>query len=117
LASCPVCLHGERNGLSAVCTRYITPYCFPSYAFGIYSDYDTFLEAVKAASANEDERAIELLEKSEQGIEEVVSIFDEPATICGSYCIFGFQAQAWGMTSVVACGKALFYPPMNPSLT
>jgi hypothetical protein len=117
LASCPVCLHGERGGLSAVCTPYITPYGFPFHTYGISSDYETFLEAVKAAKANEDERALGLLDKSEQAIEEVVSIFGEPSTIYCSDYPSGLQAQAWGMTFVVACGKALIYPPVNPSLT
>jgi hypothetical protein len=39
------------------------------------------MEAVKAVRAGEDGRAIELLDKSEQAIEEVVSTFDEPSAI------------------------------------
>jgi hypothetical protein len=39
------------------------------------------MEAVKAVRAGEDGRAIELLDNSEQAIEEVVGTFDEPSTV------------------------------------
>lgn len=118
--SWPLALYAFMES-AAVYLRFVhgifTPYGFPPYALGISSDYETFLEAVKAAKAYEDDRAIGLLDKSEQAIEEVVSIFDEPCPICCSYRISGLQAQAWGMSFVVVCGKPLIYPPVNPSLT
>jgi hypothetical protein len=74
LAACPLCLYGERGSLSAVCTPYIALCGHPAHTTMIRSDHTIFLEAVKAVQANEDERALELLEKSEEAIEEVVSI-------------------------------------------
>ena len=81
------------------------------------SDYRTFLEAVKAAQAHEDERAIELLAKSEEAIEEVVSILEERSPAYCSDPLSEFQAKAWGITFVAVCGKTSLYPPVNPPLT
>lgn len=77
LVSCPICIHGDRSSLSSVRPHIRVLYGSPSHARGIRSDYDIFLEAVKAAQAKEDERAFELLAKSEEAIEEVVSRGDE----------------------------------------
>jgi hypothetical protein len=81
----------------------------PPHTSGICSDYNIFLEAVKAAKAREDERALGLLAKSEEAIEEVVSIFKNILPTGCSDSFLGRQAKAWGMTFVVACGTTSFY--------
>lgn len=83
MASCLVCLYGKRSSLPAVCTLCIAPYGVPSHIFGVSSDYKSVSEAVIAAKAYEDGRAFELLDKSEEAIEEVVSLFDE---LFSTYC-------------------------------
>lgn len=78
MASYPICIHGDCSSLSSVRPPRINVfYGSPSHALGIRSDYDIFLEAVRATQAQEDERAFELLAKSEEAIEEVVSRGDE----------------------------------------
>lgn len=114
MASCSVCLHGERGSLPAVCTPHIASSGFLSHTSGISSDYDSFFEAVKAAKANQDEHAFQLLEKSEEAIEEVVSICDGCSTLF--LHLLALQAQTWGMTFVVVCGTTSFHPPTSSLL-
>jgi hypothetical protein len=62
-----------------VCTPSLTRFSISHSS--IFSDYNTFLEAVRAAQADDDGRALELLDKSEEAIDDVVSILNPLAPV------------------------------------
>lgn len=121
MATCTLCFYGDCSSPFAVCTPRITPHSSPPHTSGISSDYNSFLEAVKAAKAHEDERALELLAKSEEAIEEVVSTFEKfLLTGCPEYLLglsLGTSGKSLGddVRGCLWCG--LILPPVNLSLT